>query len=518
MSPLRLLSALAALVVGLLLLGSQRAGSLDDVFVVLSQGRSLLEGSWGSLEAAGLPAWGATSSLDLLLKALLQTLGDPILMVWWGNTVLYLMTCWVFVRVARVLTEGGQGGAGADVRVPWMAGLLGLGFVCAPGFAEGSAYLLESALWGLCMGLVALGWLQNWRNQRLGMALVALAWCRPEAALLALLLAAIRPRLLPWVVLAVSLGFIWRYWAAGHILPDTFYAKSSDSRLEEVRDGIAYMRAFLVTPAGAGIMLGLCLAWLPGEAGLTRARRLSLLGGAALALVLLEGGDGYVGARLMLPVSLLGLGCVGLMLKGGNRVQSCGALVALALVLLPALAAAGGVARHLFNASSFEPLRTRDFDLEQSVGRGLACASRALGGATVGVRDMQSLRWFEPDVPLRDASGLTDRKIARSPAPGRVRHGRDAFGLLALDGVEILHLDHQRLRTQPWAGLDVRRSLTQASAIHIGFPRSVEDAELLARDYVAASLEVPGGWLNVLVLKGLAPGLRECGFHLEQPQ
>ncbi len=518
MSPLRLLSALAALVVGLLLLGSQRAGSLDDVFVVLSQGRSLLEGSWGSLEAAGLPAWGATSSLDLLLKALLQTLGDPILMVWWGNTVLYLMTCWVFVRVARVLTEGGQGGAGADVRVPWMAGLLGLGFVCAPGFAEGSAYLLESALWGLCMGLVALGWLQNWRNQRLGMALVALAWCRPEAALLALLLAAIRPRLLPWVVLAVSLGFIWRYWAAGHILPDTFYAKSSDSRLEEVRDGIAYMRAFLVTPAGAGIMLGLCLAWLPGEAGLTRARRLSLLGGAALALVLLEGGDGYVGARLMLPVSLLGLGCVGLMLKGGNRVQSCGALVALALVLLPALAAAGGVARQLFEVSSFEPLRTRDFDLEQSAGRGLACASRALGGATIGVRDMQSLRWFEPDIPLRDASGLTDRKIARSPAPGRVRHGRDAFGLLALDGVEILHLDHQRLRTRPWAGLDVRRSLTQDSAAHIGLPRSAEEAQLLARDYVAVSLEVPGGWLNVLVLKGLAPGLGECGFHLEQPQ
>jgi hypothetical protein len=206
------------------------------------------------------------------------------------------------------------------------------------------------------------------------------------------------------------------------------------------------------------------------------------------------------------------------MLREGNRNQRRGALVALALVLLPALAAAGGLARQLFEAPSFEPLRTRDFDLEQAAGRGLACASRALGGATVGVRDMQSLRWFEPGIPLRDASGLTDRKIARSPAPGRVRHGRDAFGLLARDGVEILHLDHQRLRTQPWAGLDVGHSLTQASAAQIGFPRSAEEAQLLARDYVAVSLEVPGGWLNVLVLKDLAPGLRECGFHLEQPR
>jgi hypothetical protein len=99
-----------------------------------------------------------------------------------------------------------------------------------------------------------------------------------------------------------------------------------------------------------------------------------------------------------------------------------------------------------------------------------------------------------------------------------VRHGRDAFGLLARDGVEILHLDHQRLRPQPWAGLDVGHSLTQASAAQIGFPRSAEEAQLLARDYVAVSLEVPGGWLNVLVLKDLAPGLRECGFHLEQPR
>lgn len=509
----------------LLLWGAPAPGSMDDLFVVLSAGRSLREGTGGALFAGGEAAWGATSTLDLLLKALAGSFRDPFRVVWWLNTGLFalaagILFCWARgLSSTSELSSGGESQAQAGFGA-WGWFLTALALVAAPGFSEGGAYLLETCLWALFMGLAGLGWTRGFSPRVMGAVLFCLAWCRPEGAFMALMLGIMRPRLLIAVLLAMGLEASWRFFAAGHVLSDTFFAKSSDSRLQEIGDGIAYLRGFLLTPQGAGTLVGILLPWWGRSGDTASARALSALGVCAVGIVVLSGGDGYLGPRLMLPVSLLGIAAAGSLLRSPYGAQRWGACAALLLVLVPGVCRAAGTAVDLVRAAASGSLTvalTSDhFDVEEEVAAAMARASRALSGAAVGVRDMQSLRWFEPSVPVRDASGLTDRAVSRSPAPQRVRHGRDAFEFLSRAGVPLLHLDHLRVRPRPWAGMDVLQLLTSETEEFIGFPRAAAEAELLAADYVAASIELSSGWLNVLVRRDLAEDLLGAGFVLQQ--
>ena len=144
---------LAVTLVGVIVLAlAPAAGSLDDVFVVLTEARRLLSGSTAGLPGAGFPGSGLpgptveswTSPVDLLMKVVL--LGgwpgaDPLRAAGWLALMELLVLVGASVAVLRALS---------DYRARWPVAAFGL--VLAPGLLESAAYRLEGPLlrWSGC--------------------------------------------------------------------------------------------------------------------------------------------------------------------------------------------------------------------------------------------------------------------------------------------------------------------------------------------------------------------------------
>lgn len=513
-------------------------GSLDDVFVVLADAREWL--GRASASPAG-PVESSTSPLDVGVKAvLLAALPeiDPLRASGW---LALGLTVALGLLVAALASARGRD-RGDRAAVAWVA-LVATGAVLAPGVAESAAYRMEGPL--LALAWTAAAWAAATRRRRaLVPCLVLLAITRPEGLLLAPVLGwigggvdrrlAVRGAAVGAALAAGVTGV--RFALYGALVPNTYHAKTSDSRWNEVADGAAYLANVAATWSGAGVVLlalavGLAVRARPrgagspdgrdgGEDASAAARRLLVLAALYGAVVVVSGGDGYRGARLAMPVGLT----VWLAAAAAGSLPSVSGrrLVAFALVLQ----AIGAAPRPWpGTAAALEAvgigLRSGPTGLEAFDGdaRAFAAVREALGAEVFAHRHAQRFRWFEPEATILDLTGLTDAEVARRPAPGRVRFGRDAVDLALERRVGALHLDPLRARPAALAAADPLRALSDpAVAPSFGGPPYLEPelARRVAADYRGASFALPeaGGFFNLFVRADLAERFRSAGFSV----
>jgi hypothetical protein len=114
-----------------------------------------------------------------------------------------------------------------------------------------------------------------------------------------------------------------------------------------------------------------------------------------------------------------------------------------------------------------------------------------------------------------DLTGLTDRSIARLPAPGQVKFGRDAVEEALRQRAGALHLDPVGVRPVSISTVELVSALASPSvAANFGGPPYLgrDTAARVAAAYVGASFAVPGGVVNLLVRRDLVQRFVEQGF------
>lgn len=545
----------ALFLLGLALVHGPQAGSLDDAFVVWSDARDLIgaEGSPDMLGESGdrAPIEGATSLLDVALKGIvlqLRPTADPLQFAGWMGIVWLLLLLLVAARAAWRWTAS----------VP-MTGAVACLFAVSPGLVESAGYLLEGPLFALLwtLALVAAvdgrpGLCSVWglflaaaRPEGLPIAPILVAWAAWRSRrTLGIEASSSRGRALPWgwVLAGIACPGVvtaLRWWRFGEIVPNTYYAKASDSAATEILDGLGYVRGVVwgsPGPLWSSIMVGAALllttAWIvlgrregePCEAARGGGGLLTLSCLYALG-VILSGGDSYEGARLFMPIAIpLWLG---LALCGRNPLVVA---IAATVALLPG--ALGGSGLDSWRrpvpmlASTADALVQGPVGLDAYAGDAetFRAVAAALGSGGVFAHvHTQRFRWFEPRTSVLDLTGLTDRRIARLPQVGPVRFGRFALREALDQEVGAIHLDPQRARRSSIVdapSLVVALADPTCAARYIGEPFVEPDlAAAFSRNYLGASRAMPGGQglFNLLVHQSRAEAFREQGFRVAVP-
>lgn len=504
----------------LLLALAPPAGSLDDVFVVLTEARRAL-GAVGEDAWSPAPVDSCTSPADVLLKMALLVAAsgqDPLRAAGW----LALLEVALFVAVSvRWLSSRVD-----DLR---LRAVCAVGLAGTPGFLESATYRLEGPLFAVLWMLACAAAMDRAPRRAITWG-AALAWVRPEGMLLGLaaswlaagpgLARAGRPR--AWAALLVLVPVsAYRWMRFGDWLPNTYRAKRSDDLVQEWMDGSSYAADLLLSPGGLALVLLAVVVGRGARVGrgagtADHAGRCSAvlgLAGLALAVMVASGGDSYAGARLALPIGVpLWLGLA----NGHGRVgprAAVGVVAALlqAVFLLGTGQAGAPVVERLRGARG-GPAGLEIFGAEE---RALEAASIALGDEVLAHRHLQRVRWFCPELRVMDLTGLTDREVATMPAPGQVKFGRDAVGLALDKRVGALHLDPVGVRPMALSSVALIAALSdpRVAARFAGPPFLARElAERLDRTYLGASYPVPGGHVNLLVRKDLAGRFQAAGF------
>ena len=539
--------------------------------MVWSDARELVAPS-GSPELSGdsgylARAEGSTSLLDVGLKALALRVApklDPLRAAGWMGMGWLLLLVGSSVSTARRWTGSW-----------YVAGLTGCFFALSPGLVESAGYLLEGPLFALLWTSALIAAVEA-RPGLCALCSVLLAAARPEGLLLAPVLvswAGYRARYgtaapssapsfggWPWRWVGVGLGCSLavtslRWLRFRDLVPNTYYAKASDSPLTEVLDGLGYLRAVLWGPgaqagpslSALGVSVSLAMAatilWrrtrrVPSASGVRGAARgLLVLSALYAAVVVASGGDSYEGARLFMPVAIpvwLGLAASHGRPVRPSRLVNLSMLLALA-TLIPASVGTGlsNQRPSTFLSSTWQALAAGPVGLEAfegdaetfravalALGPAPETATGSASGAVFAHVHTQRFRWFEPSTPVLDLTGLTDRRIARLPAEGPIRFGRFALAEALRQQVPAIHLDPQRARL---TSIVDAPSLVEAlcdptvAGRYVGEPFMAKElARALARDYVGASRVLPQGqgYFNLLVHRSRADGFRSQGFRV----
>jgi len=402
--------------------------TVDDAYIVARYASRIAAGDGYTMDD-GPPTDGVTGPLWLVPMILARLLGsaDPIA---WAKIAGVI--CAALAAIAVV--ERARSRAGGRRAATAVAALV----ACGPTIGIWSVAGLETGAATLAMTVAALAATARPlpRGVVCGVALGALAWLRPEAAVAGIVLVAtlaMRDRARAFVAAsvagAVALGVVlFRVGLFGDPVPMSFQAKPGAPD-----DGFFYvLRAVVVSTSVIGVGLA-AVAVRRGRDG-DRAIGAALV--AHLAAVTFAGGDWMPGYRLVAPVLpmyalLAGEGAAALArarrLPGGRRGRAF-ALVALVAVTcalpavdllaeLPAVRDAG---------------RTREA-VARPLARWLAVYARRVALVDVGYLA------YESGLPVVDLGGLTDPRIARAPG-GHLSKQIDAglFALLAPDTI-VLH-------------------------------------------------------------------------------
>ncbi len=517
--PQTILMALLAGFMGALCWLGSVPGSLDDLFLVLRAARDpLARTDWAVL--------GCSSLLDIGVKGAVVLVSDrPESAAPWVGLVLHAAGCaWLSLECSR-----SAAGAGAGAGALRAAAAVALAVACGVVPSEAAAYQLEGPVLLLCLVGVHAA-LRRRSGPLLALACFGLAWARPEGVLLAVAWVLPEPRRLSWIgtASAVSAVVLWGGFLAAlsplpfpsSALPLSFHVKHG-TWIAELLAGLGYLAAWLGTVGGLGavLLLGIGLARGAGSS--------SRVGLVAVLLVALEGGDGYLGARLLLPALVLALlgsaEVIGQWASAAGEGASLrGMMTTLAGLIL---AGGGGLGSALDGARLLPSLlpapgsgieEQPPLELEALLVDGLGRLRQEAGGElTVVHRDQQVLRWLGPDLLVLDASGLSEPEVASLPATGAIRHGRDAFAVLA-DRGDVMLLDHQRVRTESWAGRSLGSVLLEGAAAWIGRPRSAQEVAAWEEDWITISLACgEGTWVNALLRRELDGAARRAGWVVD---
>jgi hypothetical protein len=507
----------AALALGMLALAGAVPANVDDLFIVLVYARHLVQHGAIYWNDGAAHVDGFTSVLDMLLKALSLVVAprDPlrnahVLTVTFDATAIALGG-WLAYRAAR----------GRPARVLAFATVGALAAGANVALAQAASYVLEVPLFAtaaLTALYVAL-FLRpgaRWTGVVACAAWALLGFARPEGIPLALgfaALHAVRARRTGGArALAPCAFFVgllvayhaWHFTYFGYLAPNTFYAKASDSRWNELVDGLRYMADYATTPARATTVALLVLAPAaafvkPIWASAVARRRFAIASASALVLaleVVVAGGDSYPGGRFVAtPIALL-LAALAIGAAGLARGWSALAVVPLALFALDGGSRASGHAAAKLARIGTWPLSVKDFGCELQVADFIAARVD-----TVSQTDFQRLKYFEDRLVVIDLTGLNDQARAHEPSPGHDLWGKGGAAEGPGVGAEAMQLGIRSATREPMARYTSRDLVSRAdlSSAFIGPPLPPAAQDGLVRDYVPVSIPVCGVFFNLFV-------------------
>lgn len=541
--------AMAALVgVALFAFAPAIPGNIDDTFIALVYAKHLLRHGQLFWNAGDGPVEGFTSLLDVVVKAIGIAIkpGDGLQAAFWSSLLLHCACPILMLGVVLRLTQEG--------RAVWrwlVAFSAALAVAASRNLAYGSSFLLETPLF-VASALVVL-WIMG-RPRIAGTrallfavppALAALFLSRPEGLPIGLTSLAFflwhqrhstsRSKLALLtltVAAAVATLTIWRLAYFGDWAPNTYYAKSSSSRWNEINDGILYVKQNLrptanVVALGASranvIALGaIAIGWVvllirPAWTADGRATYFHAWSIAAVSLlsVVLGGGDCYWGGRFLalpatLGIFLLAVGSLYLR----DRLQWL-AFAPLALLVMFELADVRASVPFAMQRMKQWPISVRQFECE-------AKAIRRVGAVGAGIAVMQSdcqrFKFFSDSTPVIDLHGLSDRRIAHLPAPGRVTWGRYSHDIALSVAAPIWVVGYGWWLPKPMSALPLSELIASNALMrqYTG-PYSApgkDTAERIVDLYTTASVRACGMYFNFLVRKEHAATFRRHGISV----
>lgn len=487
--------ALAVLALALAGLCTAFAGGLiDDAYIVFRYADNLLAGH-GAVFNPGERVEGFTSPLWLFLLAGCRASGLPY------ETAVTLLgaACALATLVpAHALTL-------RTASSPALALLLGPGLLALhPSFALWAVHGLETPLFVLIVTGAAWAWSLDTRRSALlaGLLLGLGFWIRPEAPLLALLLAACalargeRSRAARLVAGFAALALLLvaaRLAYYGAWVPNTYHAKTGGLPGRLVF-GLAEAKRFTVAHLP---LVAACAwsGWLLVTGGKRAARSLAepsparrvlfdwiVLGAAWSVYLVWAGGDAFPGYRFWLPVLPLA-GAVAAW--GICRLPTSPRTTLAAGVLLVAWVALGALPE-----ARLEHVNGREFTAKMTaVGSWLG--RHAPRGTRIALNYVGALP-YHAGLPALDMLGLTDPVIARTPIRGRFRftgHAR-GNGASVLDRrPDLIFMNGVYLEAEPMRELAPQLDSEEQIAADPRF----------AAEYVQVQVRIPGpsgpGWL-----------------------
>jgi hypothetical protein len=529
---LALAAACAAVIVGAISLlaiysRATRTGLPDDMFIVLVYARHLLDTGTFYWNASDGTLDGFTSLLDVLVKAVLFAISGP--------SVLYAvsLSALAFHVTAPIVAAFAVVSRLWSWRALACATLTGLVVGTDKALTDGSSMLLETGLFvGLVTSVVLLvpldGTRWNLRTWVLAGLLVALPLARPEGLFLSPVVlaglfyesrrdrAAQHRNVLLAVLVLGSIGscVLWHLWTFGYWAPNTYYAKTSDSRLREIRDGVVYVLTYLRYPPGALKIAALVFIpilayrqeWTRPEQRV-RFHQAVAIAVVALGLTVLAGGDSYrLGSRfLALPAALaavaLGLATVGL--RSTRRWLGAGLLGTMAVLQTPNV-----VSSWPDNAGALASRPRALDDVAACEARMADNLWRRYPNATIGQSDFQRLKYYLDGARVIDLHGLNDRAIAHRKTTSQVLGGK-----LDMDRSMDLPLDIMIVGLS-YTSDERLEGLSPASVLdHSSWPMTDATKELITQRYKVATVTGcdsapsrsgrPTRYLNFLVRKDL---------------
>jgi hypothetical protein len=514
--------------------GSARTGSIDDALITLVYARHLAhDGSlyWNADEG---PVEGFTSPLDTFLKAALLVAlgGDPLRMAWWTSLVFHVGTALAALAAARAMARH----LPATERLA-LAGLAGFAAAAHPALAEGSVFLLETSLFAFLL-VAAAGVLLAAEDAApvrtvAWIALLAgVVWVRPEGVVFGLGLAWLPPilarasgrparslaRLLAPALgcaAAVAALVAWRWLTFEAWLPNTYWAKASESRWLELVDGARYVSAFVASHGALGALLVGGAALLPLTAALPGWPRagdrlgfftVAALGALGLVMVVASGGDAYAGGRFLVAPLCLGLlALAALAARGPARGRRIGQALLLATALLEGARLAGHAGEVRAELARW-PVHEGQLACEREVS--LRLAALTAPDRRIGQSDFQMIKYFADEARVLDLAGLNHKEIARRPLHRSVTFGKFDHPIALEYGPEVWFYGYRLAsRGQPMALAPMADLLGDPAVADrfIGYPAPPAlRAEITAR-YLPASLAACGRFYNFLLARELAP-------------
>lgn len=299
---------------------------IDDAAITRSYADNLARGLGYVYNAGGERVEGSTAFLWVaILTAVYKTTAAPEVPTLVLCGAMAVLAVFATLRYARFAAER------LDIREDFAIACLTVFLLANPGYFFWSVWsMMELVLWSMTMLwlLYGLTMQAEARSPKRGAGLIvfvaamALPLVRPEGiavtlgllALAVLLAPPIWKSVVPAMVGAVA-SFVavtaFRLWYFGQPFPNTFYAKVSSDRLQDLTDGLKYLAGFVQSMPLAEVFVGLWIAaavWALLGLGSRRAGAAALiLGGASvagmLAVYAVLGGDHFVLWRFYQPIA-----------------------------------------------------------------------------------------------------------------------------------------------------------------------------------------------------------------------
>lgn len=534
-NPALLLGAIVVVVLVAILSFAGKPLITDDASIVLVYAHHLTTGQglvWNDTAVEGY-----TSTLDLLIKSLwMLLLDDPIKMSFWWSLALHVACPLMAMRGVFLLTQ--QLKIPSPLSVCWIAAG-GLAVASSASLAYGSSFLLETPLFVLLGLALVIGMLSERVKMRqcltVSLCAAALAWTRPEGILLALVALGVflyeHRHNLTRLMVAVIIGpfmlttaalLVFRRVYFGYWVPNTYYAKSSDSRWSELEEGVLYLIQ------GSDSLLGIVLislsifgwlvvsnAWWKHQQTRGAARMCTLLAAAAVLSVVVGGGDSYGDTRFLALPFILSALLLAFIALGSRAIPRAVALNGLAaLILLQCVSVFSNLDDSFWRIGRW-PHDLSDYHCDREFSDWL---DKSVPELAIAQSDFQRLKLFNDRLQVVDLRGLNDVHIAHQPWDGVNRWGKFNHDV-AISVDAPIWLWGRRLKTgKPMADYPLDRLILDAKLLTyftdwpdvpiVGFTAA---GQMMRENYLTASVAVCNGYYNFLAHKDIGARLRSAG-------